>query len=315
MQTTLAAVTDAIVESYNEIGNINHIEGPNLPSRREIERIIADIEALVFPGYHEDDGVSRTNVSYWVMERVGRLLRNLVVVLRRALCYERRVGGERFCREVAALPSVSACTTDAERIAYDFAAQLPALRKLAQKDVEAAYQGDPAAQSRDEVILSYPGVEAILVHRAASLLHRAAVPLIPRMMSEYIHGKTGIDIHPGAQIGESFFIDHATGVVIGESTEIGEGVKVYQGVTLGALSVRKEAAGTKRHPTIEDNVTIYAGATILGGETKIGHDSIIGGNVWLTRSVPPHSRVYVSAGGGGQHTEFGVQQRTVNAAT
>jgi serine O-acetyltransferase len=160
------------------------------------------------------------------------------------------------------------------------------------RDVNAAFRGDPAARSPEEVILSYPGVAAILVYRIAHELWVREVAMIPRMMSEYIHGKTGIDIHPGARIGDSFFIDHGTGVVIGETTIIGDNVKLYQGVTLGALSVRKERAKTKRHPTIEDEVTIYAGATILGGNTVVGRCSIIGGNVWLTESVPPGSRIY-----------------------
>ena len=175
-----------------------------------------------------------------------------------------------------------------------FLAGIPAVRRRVSRDVEAADRGDPAARSAEEVILSYPGVEAILVHRLAHELWVRGVAMIPRMMSEYIHGKTGIDIHPGASIGDSFFIDHGTGVVIGETAVIGDNVKLYQGVTLGALSVQKENADRKRHPTIEDEVTIYAGATILGGETVVGRQSIIGGNVWLTASVPPRSRIYHS---------------------
>jgi len=163
-------------------------------------------------------------------------------------------------------------------------------------DVQAAWEGDPAAKSVEEVILSYPGLEAITVHRFANTLWKSGVPLIPRMMSEYVHARTGIDIHPGAAIGDRFFIDHGTGVVIGETTVIGKNVKLYQGVTLGALSVRKNESDSKRHPTIEDGVTIYAGATILGGETIIGRDSIIGGNVWITASLPPESRVYMPQG-------------------
>ncbi len=173
-----------------------------------------------------------------------------------------------------------------------FLEQLPALRKALLIDAEAILAGDPAAPSMTEVIRSYPGFFAIAVHRLAHEFYNMRVPLIPRILSEFAHSQTGIDIHPGAKIGPRFCIDHGTGVVIGETVVIGEHVKVYQGVTLGALSVRKEMAKTKRHPTIEDNVVIYSGATILGGETVIGHDSIIGGNVWITRSVSPHSRVY-----------------------
>jgi serine O-acetyltransferase len=169
---------------------------------------------------------------------------------------------------------------------------VPGIRRKVGRDVDAACRGDPAARSSEEVILSYPGVEAIMVHRIAHDLWTREVAMIPRMMSEYIHGKTGIDIHPGASIGDSFFIDHGTGVVIGETSTIGDNVKLYQGVTLGALSVRKELANRKRHPTLEDDVTVYAGATILGGDTVIGRGSTIGGNVWLTTSVPPGSHIY-----------------------
>jgi serine O-acetyltransferase len=172
---------------------------------------------------------------------------------------------------------------------------IPSLRERISLDVRAAFEGDPAAKSQEEIVLAYPGVEAIIAHRIAHEIWKKGIPLIPRMMSEHIHGKTGIDIHPGAQIGDSFFIDHATGVVIGETTVIGNKVKIYQGVTLGALSVSKRLGDEKRHPTIEDNVTIYAGATILGGGTTIGHDSTIGGNVWLTSSVPPNSTIYSRA--------------------
>jgi len=171
---------------------------------------------------------------------------------------------------------------------------LPEIRTRLHLDVQAALEGDPAASSEAEVIVAYPGMAAITVHRLVHFLYQRAVPLLPRIMSEYVHHQTGIDIHPGATIGDYFFIDHGTGVVIGETTIIGDRVKIYQGVTLGALSVKKSLARKKRHPTIEDNVTIYAGATILGGDTVIGHESVIGGNVWLIQSVPPFSRVYNS---------------------
>ena len=187
---------------------------------------------------------------------------------------------------------------DAEALAAEFVAALPEVKRLVASDVEAAYEGDPAATSPMEVIMAYPGLYAVSVHRLAHVLYRLKVPIIPRVMSELAHSKTGIDIHPGATIGERFFIDHGTGVVIGETTVIGRNVKLYQGVTLGALSFDKDPAtgalvkGIKRHPNVEDNVVIYAGATILGGETTIGHDSEIGGNVWLKDSVPPNTRVY-----------------------
>ena len=196
-------------------------------------------------------------------------------------------------REITLLMSAD----DAKRIAADFVAALPEVRRLVETDVVAAYEGDPAATSRMEVVMAYPGLYAVTVHRLAHELYRAGVPIIPRVMSELAHSKTGIDIHPGATIGERFFIDHGTGVVIGETTVIGRNVRLYQGVTLGGLSFDKDEKGVlvkglKRHPNIEDNVVIYANATILGGGTVIGHDSEIGGNVWLKDSVPPNSRVY-----------------------
>ena len=187
---------------------------------------------------------------------------------------------------------------DAQKIAADFVAALPEVKRLVATDVQAAYEGDPAATSPMEVVMAYPGLYAVTIHRLAHELYRLGVPIIPRIMSELAHSKTGIDIHPGATIGERFFIDHGTGVVIGETTVIGKNVKLYQGVTLGALSFDKDPVtgalvkGVKRHPNVEDNVVIYAGATILGGNTTIGHDSEIGGNVWLKDSVPPNSRVY-----------------------
>ena len=186
---------------------------------------------------------------------------------------------------------------DAKEIVDEFIAALPEVRRLVDTDVQAAYDGDPAATSRMEVVMAYPGLYAVTIHRLAHVLYKLKVPIIPRVMSELAHSKTGIDIHPGATIGERFFIDHGTGVVIGETTVIGRNVRLYQGVTLGGLSFEKDSNGAlvkglKRHPNIEDNVVIYANATILGGDTTIGHDSEIGGNVWIKESVPPYSRVY-----------------------
>ena len=187
---------------------------------------------------------------------------------------------------------------NADAIAAEFTSRIPEIRRLVDTDVQAAYEGDPAATSRMEVVMAYPGLYAVTVHRLAHELYKLKVPIVPRIMSEHAHSKTGIDIHPGATIGERFFIDHGTGVVIGETTVIGRNVKLYQGVTLGARSFDKDPVtgalvkGVKRHPNVEDNVVIYAGATILGGDTTIGHDSEIGGSVWLVSSVPPYSRVY-----------------------
>ena len=181
--------------------------------------------------------------------------------------------------------------SDLDHLIEEFISSLPEIAKVLHTDIVAAFTGDPAAKSTEDVIVSYPGLEAIVVYRIAHFLHKNGVPLIPRIMTEYIHGRTGIDINPGAEIGESFHIDHGTGVVIGETCVIGKNVKIFQGVTLGALSVKKELQAKKRHPTIEDDVTIYPGATILGGNTVIGKGSIIGGNVWIISSVPPYSKV------------------------
>jgi len=284
----LYSVVEKLLLSYEGIGGINHSDGPNLPSKQSVSAIVDDLETLAFPGYRREDGIVDTNVDFLTSEIVQRTARTLVRELERSLEYRNRTEGQKGCP--------AACHMEARDLAYEFLGCLPEIRVLLMEDVDAAYDGDPAAKSVEEVILSYPGLEAIVTHRFAAWFWKRNVPLIPRMMSEYIHGKTGIDIHPGAQIDRRFFIDHGTGVVVGETTIIGQNVKIYQGVTLGALSVLKSAGDTKRHPTLEDDVTIYSGATILGGETVIGKGSIIGGNVWLTKSVPPYSRVYMPQG-------------------
>lgn len=288
MVEELTAIVDGIANSYEEIGGINHLDGPNLPSRPSIIKIMTDLQSLIFPGYQSDDTVTKDSVRYVVSEKTSRILNALSTEIFKSLCYK-----ESICEEGKPMDR---CREEAKALALEILRMIPAVRRTVKLDVEAAFAGDPAARSEEEIILAYPGVEAIIVHRIAHEIWIREIPLIPRIMSEVIHGKTGIDIHPAAQIGEYFFIDHATGVVIGETTVIGNHVKIYQGVTLGALSVKKAEVDTKRHPTIEDNVTIYAGATILGGNTVIGHDSIIGGNVWLTESVSPGSRIYTRAG-------------------
>jgi len=286
-------IVEEIVHSYAAIGGINHISGPNLPSMESVIRMIGDFESLIFPGYKSADALRETNLRFVTGETLNRLVRALQSEIFKSLCFKRRLedpesGG--YCKETEAARLEA--MDQAEILAFEIIDCIPEIRRRIKLDVEAAYQGDPAARSHDEIILAYPGIEAILVHRVAHDIWLRHVPLIPRMMSEYIHGKTGIDIHPGAEIGDYFFIDHATGVVIGETTEIGNHVKVYQGVTLGAMSVSKKQLGVKRHPTIEDEVTIYAGATILGGDTVIGKGSVIGGNVWITESVAPGSKIY-----------------------
>jgi len=277
-------IVEGILGSYRELGGINHIAGATLPSRQGVERIVHDLESLVFPGFKAEESVAEDDVRYITGERVVRVSRALAVEVEKSIQYACRVRKDCHRHED--------CQGEAQEIVRALMEKIPEIRRRVNLDVRAAFRGDPAARSHEEVILSYPGVEAILIHRIAHELWIREVAMIPRMMSEYIHGVTGIDIHPGAVIGDSFFIDHGTGVVVGETTVIGNSVKLYQGVTLGALSVQKELANKKRHPTIEDEVTIYAGATILGGSTVVGRGSIIGGNVWLVESVPANSRIY-----------------------
>lgn len=276
-----------ILNSYRQVGGINHIGGPNLPSRQRTIDILQMLRSILFPGYYEREPVDEQALLYLTGERIGWVRKHLADEITKSLCYDCRLYGR--CEQ---LPQ---CADKARNITEDLLSTLPEIRARLHLDVQAALEGDPAARSEAEVIVAYPGLAAISVHRIVHFLYQREVPMLPRIMSEYIHHQTGIDIHPGAIIGDSFFIDHGTGVVIGETTVIGDHVKIYQGVTLGALSVKRSLASKKRHPTIEDNVTIYAGATILGGDTVIGHDSVIGGNVWLIRSVPPYSRVYNSA--------------------
>ncbi|MBL8968896.1 MAG: serine acetyltransferase [Spirochaetaceae bacterium] len=284
----LEGAVAGLLASYERDGGVNHAAGPNLPSREGVVRALDDLETLVFPGFRQEDGIDDSNIGLVAGELVHRAAKALVRETERSLEYKYRLEGKSGCP--------AACHLEARDLVLGFFQDLPGLRALLMEDVEAAFRGDPAAKSVAEVILAYPGLEAIVVHRIANYFQRAGLPLIPRMMSEKVHGKTGIDIHPGATIGRRFFIDHGTGVVVGETTVIGDDVKLYQGVTLGALSVRKEEGDAKRHPTIGDGVTIYSGATILGGCTVVGARSVIGGNVWLTHSVPPDSKVYLPEG-------------------
>ncbi len=270
-----------ILDSYEKVGGIN-LDGVNqFPNREAVIRLLKDLQALVFPGFLTAETLDSANLRHLTGERIHRIVASLTQETKKALLY--------VCD--ASCVNANTCLHLAQNTSLALIEEIPEIRRKINLDAKAAMEGDPAAKSVEEVILSYPGLEAILVHRIAHFLCENGVPIIPRIMSEYIHGKTGIDIHPGAKIGESFFIDHGTGLVIGETTIIGNNVKLYQGVTLGALSVKKEMADKKRHPTIEDRVTVYPGATILGGDTVIGADSVIGGNVWVTKSVPPNSTV------------------------
>lgn len=273
---------ERILESYEKYGGTNLTDDTNFPNRQSVISVVKDLENVIFPGFHEDSCINGSTITFITGERLHRIIKNLTPEVLKSIKYiclmNQRDG--------------SGCHKYSEQIVLALIDEIPEFRRLALTDARAALEGDPAARSVEEIILSYPGLEAMIVHRIAHFLYTKGVPIVPRMMSEYIHGKTGIDIHPGATIGEECFIDHGTGVVIGETCVIGNHVKIYQGVTLGALSVKKSMADKKRHPTIEDNVTVYAGATILGGDTIIGAGSVIGGNTWITESVKPGSKVY-----------------------
>ena len=253
-----------------------------MPSRNAIIDILKDMRNIMFPGYFTDGAQTSVDASYFIGNTVLRVEDKLAQQVRLALHF----------RDGEAL-SPESIDERAREVCAAMLCKLPGIQKLLYKDVQAAFDGDPAAQSKEEIIYSYPGFFAIWVYRIAHELYQLDVPLIPRIMTEYAHSRTGVDINAGATVGEYFFIDHATGVVIGETTVIGDHVKIYQGVTLGALSTRggQRLAGVKRHPTIEDNVTIYANACVLGGETVVGADSVIAGSAFVTSSVPPHSRV------------------------
>jgi serine O-acetyltransferase len=277
----LDAIKSALLASYETDGGINHLDGVNLPSQASANEISRECMHLLFPGFFEESRLEKKDVPVLVDGLLAKIGERLVVEVEKSL---------RFARDPDPGPR-------ARQIATDALGKLPELRKAIRTDVEAAYQGDPAALSYEEIILAYPCVLAISLQRFANVLYTLGVPLLPRMITEFAHERTGIDIHPGARIGTHFFIDHGTGVVIGETATIGSHVKLYQGVTLGAKSFETDTKGNpvkglKRHPDIGDNVTIYAHATILGGDTRIGANSVVGGNVWLLDSVPANSIAY-----------------------
>ncbi|GHT10697.1 serine acetyltransferase [Planctomycetales bacterium] len=291
-KTRIPAIIDDIVASYNETAATHHFDNIPLPRVRVVVDILDDLKEIIFPGYRNREQLHSSNAVYYIGNIVDRIHDRLTVLIERSLTRIQQPNG------VLTLPEQENIQHDAEERTLMFLQQIPAIRSMLAKDVEAAYVGDPACKSSDEAILCYPGLEAVTVHRLAHALHKLRIPLIPRMMSEYAHSKTGIDIHPGANIGEYFFLDHGTGVVIGETTSIGSWVKLYQGVTLGAVSFPKDESGelirsTKRHPTIEDNVVIYANATILGGKTIIGKGSTVGSNVWLIHSISPGTTITI----------------------
>ena len=277
-----------IFESYADDIAVNRNDRNNLPRESEILKVLGGLLELIFPGYAEREAHSPATLRYAVGEIVTSLNMSLNSLFLRAYLFNCKNSGKKDCD----------CHAEAATAARELLEAIPSLRESMKLDIQAAYAGDPAARSLDEIVLSYPGVKAITIQRIAHKLYQLKVPMIPRMMTEYAHRITGIDIHPGAKLGKGVFIDHGTGVVIGETAELGDDVKIYQGVTLGALSFPKDACGmiikgAKRHPTIEDGVTIYAGATILGAVT-IGKKSVIGGNVWLTESTEPGTKITIA---------------------
>ena len=281
-ENRIQALTDRILADYGNERVIDRLEMFTQPDRRVIEALIEKLFRLVFPGYYRDYAYRIYNPK----NNLSALIEDVAFHLNRQIGIALRGSGQ---------PREDGVDRAAEDLTAAFLEKLPEIRAYVETDLQAAYDGDPAASDKAEVIIAYPGLYAITVYRLAHVLYRLEVPLIPRIMTEYAHSRTGIDIHPGAKIGRYFFIDHGTGIVVGETTVIGDYVKLYQGVTLGALSTRggQKLHGKRRHPTIEDNVTIYAGASILGGDTVIGHDSVIGSNVFITHPIAPGTRVSV----------------------
>lgn len=286
----LTPLVDNIVASYNGDERTRHIDRVYLPNRSAVVRVLQLLLELAYPGYYGRQNLTQHNVKYHVGELLPRIADLLFEQIHQALCYMEEVEGR--------AGEKAPCDRKGRRMTLEFLERIPAIRDMLAGDVQAAFDGDPAATNTDEVIMAYPGVLAVTVYRFAHELHEMGVPLIPRVMTEWAHTQTGVDIHPGAKIGRNFFIDHATGVVIGETTHIGENVKLYQGVTLGALSFPKDERGRlirgyKRHPTVANGVTVYANAIVLGGDTTLGESSVVGGSVFLTSSVPPNATVTI----------------------
>jgi serine O-acetyltransferase len=282
----LESAIDTLVASYSGPEEINNLESAALPNKRAVVEAYHHLTQAVYLGFYSTRALNRDNLRYSISEHLYPAHAMLSEQIMRAVTYQERT------QNAPVRPKGWS-----EKVVLDLLHQLPALRRRLNSDVLAAFDGDPAAKSIEEIVFSYPAIRAITAYRIAHVLDELGVPMIPRIISEYAHGETGIDIHAGAKIDDRFFIDHGTGVVIGETCVIGKNVKIYQNVTLGALSTTRASRGDgplaeKRHPTIEDQVTIYSGATILGGDTIIGQGSIVGGNVWLVRSVPPNSKIF-----------------------
>ncbi|MDD2479280.1 MAG: hypothetical protein PHS31_05275 [Victivallaceae bacterium] len=285
---TLMSLVGRLCDTYQDKIGINHAESCDLPRNDEIILLVKKLNEIIFPGFSFSANYSLASMPYHVGHLLTELHSLLLDLMVRACCFDCPEHGNKDCDVGDRCEKSAAILLDS----------LPELRESMKLDIEAAYAGDPAAVSINEVILSYPGLRTIIIQRFAHLMYHEGIPLLPRMLTEHAHSQTGIDIHPGAHLGKGIFIDHGTGVVIGETTHIGDNAKIYQGVTLGALSFPKDSSGLiikgkKRHPTLEDNVTIYAGASVLGN-IVIGKNSIIGGNVWLTESLPPNTRIMIS---------------------
>jgi serine O-acetyltransferase len=283
MDSSMNGAVEELLQTYGETGGINYLDtAATLPSRIAIESACADLMSLMFPGFRSEPLISSEDLAETTRTRLKSLHTRLKTEI---------------CRSLGKVPPSQEAEATADEFLASFFTELPLLRRILWTDIDAAYEGDPAARSYEEIILAYPALEAIAIQRMAHVLYAKNLPLIPRIMTEWAHSRTGIDIHPGAKIGSHFFIDHGTGVVIGETCEIGSRVKLFHGVTLGARSFQKDEHGKikkggKRHPKVEDDVTIYPNSTVLGGETVIGARSTIGGNVFLVQSVPPDSLVY-----------------------
>ena len=283
VKTVIAEMAEELNKNYSDQKLFDLSLGERLPQKDEIIDFVDELRKVTFPGFFGRENMAYANKKYFAGHKLSLLYDKLFRQIKVALSYKNDA------------KSYQEITEDAQEKALGFIRRIPEVQALLCKDVEAEYNGDPAANSREEIIFSYPGLFAIFVYRYAHVLYQMKVPFIPRIMTEYAHGETGIDINPGANIGEYFFIDHGTGIVVGSTTTIGEHVKLYQGVTLGALSTSagQSLHGVKRHPTIEDNVTIYSGASVLGGQTVIGHGSVIGSNAFVTSSIKPDSRVTI----------------------
>ncbi len=288
LKEEIVGIVDTLAATYLQDDLLANVGDYPLPSREEVIRILEDVKEVIYPGYFGRWKFDRVNYKYYLGTKMNEIYEGFSLQIAKSLRHD-CVGAHKVCDR---------CMRRGREETVAFMKALPAIREMMRKDVETTLENDPAAARVEEIIFSYPGIHAVTIYRVAHRLHHQGIPILPRILTEYGHSVTGIDIHPGAHIGEYFFIDHGTGVVIGETCVIGDHVKIYQGVTLGALSLPRDEGGnlvkgTKRHPTVQDRVTIYSGATILGGETTIGIGSVVGGNVWLTGSIPAGTKVVI----------------------